>query len=150
MNDNANCDRYQDVMDELFEGTASADAVQRLRSHAESCPDCEMMLRMDEHLKGTSLNELEAAVPDHLVEDMWSRVELDIMKDDWRRKGEQGRPRVWRWVVAVQAGCIPSLVSEAGRRRAAWVAVAGQWCLHHLRDPTCRRYPCANAGEGFA
>lgn len=113
MSNNTDCEQFQDVMDELFEGAATGDAVEQLREHAASCPDCAMLLKMSEHLKGSSLSELEAAVPDRLVEEMWPRVELDVMRDEWRKKGEKGRPSVWRWVAAAQAAAIVLLAIGA-------------------------------------
>jgi hypothetical protein len=108
---NGDCEQYQDEMDRVFEGTASEADSSRLREHAASCPDCAMLFEMHRQLEGTSQAELEAAVPDHMVEGMWPRVELDIMRDSWREAGERRRSPVWRWVVAVQAAAIALLIA---------------------------------------
>jgi hypothetical protein len=72
-----------------------------------------MLLEMHEHLVGPKMGDLEAEVPDHLVEGMWPRVELEIMRDDWRKLGGRKRSPVWRWVVAAQAAAIVLLAGGA-------------------------------------
>jgi len=107
---NSDCERFQDDLDRVFEGTGTETAMDRLREHARSCPDCAMLLEMQRHLTSPSQAGLEATVPDHLVEGMWPRVELDIMRDEWRRSGERRRAPAWRWVVGVQAAAIALLI----------------------------------------
>jgi hypothetical protein len=111
--DDSGCNRFQDELDRLFEGEASDTDTLRLKEHAESCPDCAMLLKMRAHLEGASLSELEAAVPDRLVDGMWPRVELEIMRDDWRRAAEKPRRAVWRWVAVAQAAAIVLLAAGA-------------------------------------
>ena len=110
---NDDCERYQDALDRLFEGAASEDDVRRLRGHAASCPDCETLLDIHRHLHGAPQAELESSVPDRLVEGMWPRVELELLKDDWRQTHRHGRSPVWRWVAAVQAAAIVLLAVGA-------------------------------------
>ena len=113
MINNDDCERYQDILDRLFEGSASDEDVRRLRGHADRCPDCAALLELHRELHGPTLTELEAAVPDRLVDGMWPRVELELMKDDWREAGRAGRAPVWRWVVAAQAAAIVLLAAGA-------------------------------------
>lgn len=110
MNTESNCERYRDIVDKLFENTASAEEIRLLREHATLCADCAMLLEMHEHLEGPTMGDLETEVPDHLAEGMWPRVEMEIMRDDWRQLGKRRRSPVWRWVVAVQAAAIVVLV----------------------------------------
>jgi hypothetical protein len=111
--DNDDCERYQDTLDRLFEGAVPEEDVRRLRGHAESCPDCSALLEIHRRLRGAPLAELQAAVPDRLVEGMWPRVELELLKDDWRRASRPRRSPVWRWVVAAQAAAIVLLAAGA-------------------------------------
>lgn len=113
MNTQSNCERYRDIVDKLFENTASAGETRLLREHATLCADCAMLLEMHEHLEGPTMSDLETEVPDHLAEGMWPRVEMDIMRDDWQSLGERRRSPVWRWVVAVQAAAIVLLAGGA-------------------------------------
>jgi hypothetical protein len=72
-----------------------------------------MLLKMQQHTGESPLSELEAAVPDHLVDGMWPRVELETMRDDWRRAAERPRRVVWRWVAAAQAAAVVLLAAGA-------------------------------------
>jgi len=111
--DRDECEQYQDTLDRLFEGTASETDVRHLRGHADSCPDCAVLLKMHRHIQGTSLAELEAAVPDDVVSGMWPEVEKEISQEDWREAGRRGRSSVWRWVAAAQAAAIVVLAAGA-------------------------------------
>jgi len=72
------CRVFQDQMDRLGEGTLPDEGIRQLRLHAETCPDCAMLLRVHEHLLEPSPGDLEAAVPDHHVGGMWADVERRI------------------------------------------------------------------------
>ena len=113
MINNDDCDRYQDILDRLFEGSASEEDLRGLRAHADSCPDCAALLEIHRRLHGKPLAELEAAVPDRLVEGMWPRVEPEIMKREWRETSRPRRSPVWSWVVAAQAAAIVLLAGGA-------------------------------------
>jgi hypothetical protein len=113
VNTQSNCERHQDIVDKLFENTASVEEIRLLREHANLCADCAVQLEMHEHLEGVRLEDLESRVPNHMVEGMWPRVEMDIMRDDWRSLGERRRSPVWRWVVAAQAAAIVVLAGGA-------------------------------------
>ena len=97
MIDRDECEQYQDTLDRLFEGTASETDVRHLRGHADSCPDCAVLLEMHRHIQGTSLAELEAAVPNKLVSGMWPQVEKKITQEEWREAPRRGRSSVGRW-----------------------------------------------------
>jgi len=74
MNGEVDCQAFQDQLDALVKGTLPEEAHRYLLVHAEGCPSCAMQLRVQEHLTGPSLEELEARVPDTLAAGMWGRV----------------------------------------------------------------------------
>lgn len=113
MTENGGCDQFQDELDKIFEGEASETDTLRVKRHAESCPDCAMILKIQDNLGTAPLNELEAAVPDDLVDGMWPRVEREITRDDRRRAAESPRRPLWHWVTAAQAAAIV-LLAVAG------------------------------------
>jgi Tfp pilus assembly protein PilN len=113
-----------------------------------------MLLKMTEHLKGGSLSEFEAAVPDRLVEEMWPRVELDIMRDEWRKKSERGRPRVWRWVVAAQAAAIvllavgaAMLFGELNKTQRSETALTEQMAMQEQRLAAVERWTSTTTAQ---
>jgi hypothetical protein len=111
--DRDECERYQDALDRLFEGAASEQDERQLRGHANTCPDCAVLLDLHRRLRGESLVELEAAVPAELVAGMWPLVQTEMSRDEWREAGRKGRSSVWRWVAAAQAAAIVVLAAGA-------------------------------------
>jgi hypothetical protein len=69
------CQVFEDQLDALMKGKLSEEGVGQLKSHALSCPDCAMQLRVQEHLALPSLEELEGAVPEELLASVWPTVE---------------------------------------------------------------------------
>lgn len=112
MTDNNGCDPFQEILDRLFDGSATPDDTARLEGHAQTCEDCAMLLEIHGHLGVESLHELETAVPNRLVEEMWPRVER-ATRNTGRQAGLSAFPRpvVWRWVAAVQAAAIVLLAA---------------------------------------
>jgi hypothetical protein len=111
--DKDECERYQDTLDRLFEGTASEEDERRLRGHTRTCPDCAVLLDLHRRLRGPSLAELEAAVPEELVSGMWRQVDADVSRQEWREAGRRGRSSIWRWVAAAQAAAVVILAAGA-------------------------------------
>ena len=74
---NVDCRVFEDQLDALVEGQLPPEGVRQMRRHAESCPDCAMQLKVQEHLALPSLEELEERVPDEMVASMWDRVRRD-------------------------------------------------------------------------
>ena len=72
------CLIFEDQLDALVEGSLPEDGLEQLRIHALSCPDCAMLLKVKEHLALPSLEELETAVPQELLDTMWPRVEEGV------------------------------------------------------------------------
>lgn len=116
MIDNDACEPFQEILDRLFEGSAAAEDTARLEDHAGTCTDCAMLLEMHRHLGAESLQELEAAVPRRLIEEMWPRVDRATRSDirDARPSPSlkfRRRPVAWRWVAAAQAAAIVLLAA---------------------------------------
>jgi hypothetical protein len=110
---NIDCQVFQDQLDSLKQGVLSDDGIAQLQLHAASCPECETLLGLHEHLSLASLEDLEAAVPDLFVASMWDRVQADIATQTApdRRFGNWHRSR---WLVpALAAASLLLLVSTA-------------------------------------
>jgi hypothetical protein len=99
MNRKLNCERFQDYLDLRAAGRLDEQGRAALESHAAECPDCALLLRVQEALALPPPAELEARVPDDLVAGMWPHVEAALPAPD------SGPAKTWApWV---------------GRRRAA-------------------------------
>jgi hypothetical protein len=72
------CLVFEDQLDALVAGGLPVEGLEQLQLHAFSCPDCAMLLKVKEHLTRPSLEELEAAVPQNLLDSMWPRVEKGL------------------------------------------------------------------------
>jgi hypothetical protein len=68
------CQVFRDQLDALVQGALPEEGARQLRLHVADCPECAMQLKVQEHLAGPSLAELEAQVPDDLVASIWSRI----------------------------------------------------------------------------
>lgn len=116
MIDNDACEPFQEILDRLFEDNATTEDTARLEDHAVTCADCAMLLEVHRHLAAASLQELEAAVPDRLVEEMWPQVERATRSESRTARPSpslKGRRHsvVWRWVAAAQAAAIVLLAA---------------------------------------
>lgn len=117
------CQVFEDQLDALVREALPQEGKRQLRLHAADCPDCAMQLRVQEHLLGPSLEELEAQVPEGLVATVWSGVEEGIKGRDAGRPGdgepEQGvvviphRPPT-RWLVPTLAAASVALLFSTG------------------------------------
>ncbi len=90
MNGEVDCQVFQDQLDALVKGTLPEEAHRYLLIHAEGCPECAMQLRVQEHLTGPSLEELEARVPDILAAGMWGRVKESVEEEGGGRPSDVG------------------------------------------------------------
>jgi hypothetical protein len=123
------CQVFADQLDALMQGTLPEEGVRQLRLHAESCPECAIQLKVQEHLARPSLAELEAQVPDDLVASMWGRVKAEVGEGAGARvraggvgprtgrEGAKGRmdirPLV-RWIVPMLAAATLVLLFSTG------------------------------------
>jgi hypothetical protein len=78
MDKKVDCQFFEDQLDALVRGELPDEGGHILRLHADSCPTCAMQLKVQEHLLGPSLEELEAQVPEQLLAGMWDHVNQGI------------------------------------------------------------------------
>lgn len=103
MKQSIDCMGFQEQLEALQQGKLTEEAAARLRRHADSCPDCAMLLQLQQHVARPGREELEAAVPDQYVTTMWERVRADItVRGAPRKQGSRGW-RASRWLVPVLA-----------------------------------------------
>lgn len=74
MTDRVDCLVFEDQLEALVEGRLPEEGLRRLRAHAEACGKCGTQFRVKARLAHPTLAELEAQVPDDLVEGMYERV----------------------------------------------------------------------------
>jgi len=72
------CRVFEDQLDALVARRLPEEGLRQLRLHARTCPDCAMLLRVQEHLAQPGLEDLEAAVPEEMVTSMWPTVEAAV------------------------------------------------------------------------
>jgi hypothetical protein len=88
MGRDVDCQVFEDQLDALVNGTLSGAARRLLLLHADTCGDCSMQLRVQRHLLGSTLSELESRVPEALVDGMWGRVGEALRSDVPERRGK--------------------------------------------------------------
>ncbi|MBU8920241.1 MAG: zf-HC2 domain-containing protein [Bacteroidales bacterium] len=91
MKDETGCREFQELLDRVALGAISREDEIQLNKHAGECPDCAMLLEMHRHLISPSGPELEAAVPDGMVDTMWRRVMADISQQSAGRNAAGSR-----------------------------------------------------------
>jgi len=110
MNRDMNCHEFLVLLDALPARSPGNDARDRLQCHADRCPECAVLLRMHEQLAAESPEELEARVPDELVQGMWSRLSPAVGGAPLVPSGI-GRPRPGgRWLVPALAASVLALL----------------------------------------
>jgi hypothetical protein len=72
------CQVFEDQLDALLANNLSDEGTRQIQLHALACPDCAMLVRVQEHLALPSLEELEAAVPEELLASMWPKVQAEV------------------------------------------------------------------------
>lgn len=108
------CQVFEDQLERLVQGTLSEEGSEQLRFHAEVCADCATQLRVHQHLAEPSLAELEAAVPQHVVDSMWPRLEHDLTERATARPHPQRFFAPQTWVVPVMAAASLALLFLSG------------------------------------
>jgi len=81
MNKSVDCRIFADQLDALVRGRLPDEGMRQLRIHAESCAECGLQLKVQEHLLEPSLEtlqSLEARVPEEMVTGMWKAVREDL------------------------------------------------------------------------
>ena len=117
MNRGRDCELFADRLDELVGGTLPEAEAAELRRHADACADCATQLAVRRHLARLSRDELEATVPQELVDSVWPAVRARIAAG-----GPSGAPirhrrpaPAWtRWVAPGLAAACFALVVACG------------------------------------
>lgn len=99
------CRVFEDQLDTLVKDELPGEGKAQLRRHAESCPDCAMQMRMQEHLAAPSLEELEKEVPDEMLATMWNGVNAALAD---RRRTRRS------WLVPTLAAASVALLFVTG------------------------------------
>lgn len=100
------CQVFEDQLDALVRGDLPEEGMRQLRIHADMCPQCAIQLKVQEHLVGPSLEELEDQVPEEMLQGMWDRVESHVAPKA-RRPG-------FRWLVPTLAAASLTLLFSTG------------------------------------
>ena len=108
MNDETNCNGFQELLDRLEQGTLPEGGLRRLRAHAAECEDCAGLLSLQERLASPSRTELEAAIPHEMIADIWRSVDRELKNGD---EGRRAHPlRRERWLVPTLGAAVALLV----------------------------------------
>jgi hypothetical protein len=107
------CQFFEDQLDTLLDGSLSGEGTRQLRLHALSCPDCAMLLRVQEHLDLPPLEELEAAVPEELLASMWPKVQAEVADQRRDVSAVTSFPKRLRWFVPTLAAASIALLFSA-------------------------------------
>jgi hypothetical protein len=106
------CRVFEDQLEALVEGGLPEEGLRQLRLHAESCAECSLLLRTQEHLAAPSLAELEKAVPLDLLASVWPRVEKETSPS--RVSGAVSREILPGWLRPMQGRwMIPALAAAS-------------------------------------
>jgi hypothetical protein len=108
------CQMFDDQLGAFSRGALSEEGIELLRSHARACPDCEMQLRVYEHLSLLTLDELEAAVPDELPASIWPRVQAVLASRPPRVSRRWWGSRGPMWLVSTMAAATVVLAVATG------------------------------------
>ena len=117
------CQIFADQLDSLVRGELSGEGMRHLRIHAESCAECGMQLRVQEHLVEPSLEQLETQVPEEMVAGMWNAVREDLSS---RRVQEGGRALLDKAIPETGTDAVPRTGGEVRtharfRRPISWL-----------------------------
>ena len=102
------CEEFQELLDAAPDAAGAGRSP--LERHAAGCRDCALLLRVHDHLAAESLDDLEARVPDGLVDEMWSRVS-ERTGDLPAVPGSSSAPR---WLLPALAASIAVLLFASG------------------------------------
>ncbi len=78
MKQKSDCDVFQQQLDAFKAGRLGKEARASLQGHADSCPECAVLLRLHDHLALPPQEELEAAIPVELLASLRSRLATDL------------------------------------------------------------------------
>lgn len=106
MKPESDCDVFQRSLDALKSGGLAQNERALLESHADTCPDCAMLLRLHHHLTLPTQEELEAAVPVEMVSTLKSRLAAEMTRRRARKTPE-------RWDRGNRAWLTPALAAAA-------------------------------------
>ena len=132
MNKDVDCRVFEDQLDGLISGELSEEGAHHLRRHALVCPDCAILLKVQEHLALPSLTELSADVPQEHLDSMWNRVQEDLASRDEENRRETPRRARHTWLIPTLAAASVALFAlgmvlghDFGSRLLAPLALAG-------------------------
>lgn len=108
------CLVFEDQLDALVEGSLPEDGLEQLRIHALSCPDCAILLKVKEHLALPSLEELETAVPQALLESIWPAVENRVEHGPAQVETSRAPAPRFSWLVPTLAAASVVLLLSTG------------------------------------
>jgi hypothetical protein len=108
------CERVRERLDAFMDGTLSDEEFLGLMSHVDRCPDCAMLLRVQQHTSEVPTDALEASVPNELVDGMYRQV-MGRIKGQER---ERSKPRIRRpsvkWLVPALSTAVAVLLLANG------------------------------------
>lgn len=120
MKQNVDCAVFRHQVEELQRGRLTAEVVARLQRHAESCPQCAMLLKMQEHAALLGREDLEAAVPEEYVTTMWERVRSHVAPPEQATERQSRGRREPPWLVPALAAASLFLLLTSGLLLGEW------------------------------
>jgi hypothetical protein len=114
MREDVSCREFQALLDVLSAGGAQQDDRTGMHRHAGRCRDCEVLWHVHDHLRADQPDELEARVPDELVDGMWTRV-FAALRNRATASARPSRVRAKRgWLPAALAAAVIALLLVSG------------------------------------
>lgn len=98
------CEFVHDRLEGFAAGTLSDSEFLQIIGHVDHCHDCAVLLRMQQHTSAISATELEARVPDSLVDTMYGRV-METVEE--KAHGRSWLSRLW----PKQESLVPALAA---------------------------------------
>ena len=92
MDSQVTCEVVRDRLEAFAEGALSDEEFLQLMNHIDTCRDCAVLLRMQQHTSAISTQELESEVPDRFVDGMYRGV---LEKIEERAPGRSWLSRLW-------------------------------------------------------
>jgi hypothetical protein len=108
------CDRIQEQLEALAAGALPDEEFLELMGHIDRCPDCAMLLRLQQHTAAGTDEELQAIVPDHLADGMYGRVMEEIGRKAAKRPGFSLQWPSFRWLVPALSTAVVVLLVGGG------------------------------------
>lgn len=115
MREKRECTEFQEKLDRLGGAQPGAEELAGLESHASTCDECAMILRMYLHIAGPAKEELEKSVPAEMADTMWRRIEPRTAGMPQHRPAGSARfPVLRRAFAPVLTAAVIVLVFAAG------------------------------------